>query len=443
MDKLDNTDSENIDIRKVLVIAYYFPPMGLSGVQRTLKFVKYLPKYGWSPIVLTTGATNYYAFDDTLLEDLNYENDDDKKRLISIYRTDKDPLNPRNNKENKVVKYPNNRFAKMRQMATQSIFIPDSRILWKKYAVELGSKIIEENPDIKIIFATAPPFTDFLVANELSKKYGIPFVVDYRDLWLDNPHYFYPTPFHKQKARNMEKIILNRASKIIVITRSMKEKLISRYRFLSHNDIAIVSHGYDLEDFALFASVKPAPKKLVITHSGLFPDTRTPKYFLKALSLFLEQHPDARHKIEARFVGIMQEKHIKLITKAKLNDVTTIKGYLPHKEAVKNLLESDVLWMMIKNNIETPGRFFEYIGAAKPMLLCIPDGSIKQIAEESNAAFITKSNNVEEILRALNNIWDLWKSNYLPIPDANFVQKYDRFKLTKRLAREISLVAKE
>jgi len=175
----------------------------------------------------------------------------------------------------------------------------------------------------------------------------------------------------------------------------------------------------------------------------LFPDDRTPLYFFKALKKFFEEKPQARSKFEARFVGIMRKNHIKMITKYGLNDVVTVKGYLPHQESVKQLLESDVLWMMLKNNLETPGRFFEYIGAAKTMLICIPDGSIKQIAEESNAAFITKPKDVAGIVRALHSIYDLWSQNYLPLPDSSFVSQYDRKALTKRLAREISFVAKD
>ena len=444
MDNQNNTNVNLIDnsksfsnVRKILVVSYYFPPMGLSGVQRTLKFVKYLPDFDWSPLVLTTGATNYFAFDETLLSDT------EKSNLISIHRTEKDPFNFKKSKENQLLQYPSRFKQKLFRMISQSIFIPDSRIRWKKYAVELGSKIIEENPDIRLIFATAPPFTDFLVAKELSEKYNIPFVVDYRDLWLDNPQYFFPTPFHKRKAETLETSVLKQTSKVFVITRTMKEKILSRYRFLSHDDISIVPHGFDYEDFEPFVDVKPNKNKLVITHCGLFPDDRTPLYFFKALKKFFEEKPQARSKFEARFVGIMRKNHIKMITKYGLNDVVTVKGYLPHQESVKQLLESDVLWMMLKNNLETPGRFFEYIGASKTMLICIPDGSIKQIAEESNAAFITKPKDVDGIVRALHSIYDLWSQNYLPLPDSSFVSQYDRKALTKRLAREISFVAKD
>ncbi|MDR0927699.1 MAG: hypothetical protein LBO69_08045 [Ignavibacteria bacterium] len=421
------------NIRKVLVIAYYFPPLGLSGVQRTLKFVRYLPDYDWQPIVLTTGATNYYAFDETMEKEV---------AGTLIYRTEKDPINPSKNPQYKTAAYPSRFMQKTRQIITQTLLVPDSRIKWKKYAVATGSKIIEEHKDINLIFATAPPFTDFLVAKELSLRYDIPFVTDYRDLWTDNPQYFFPTPLHHRKHLNLETDVLKFSRKTFVITRAMKEKLLGSYHFLNHNDIAIVPHGYDEADFSP-RNIRPDGKKFVITHCGLFPDSRTPKYFLKALNQFLSKQPEARKFIEARFVGIMKKEHINLINRYKLSDVCKFTGYLPHKESVMQLLESDVLWMMLRNNIETPGRFYEYIGARKTMLICIPKGSISEIAEESNASLIAKPTDVADIEKKISILYDLWKQHKLPTPSVEFIQNYERKELTKRLAREISFVAKD
>ena len=430
--KNDNINEQN-NMRKVLVIAYYFPPMGLSGVQRTLKFVKYLPEYEWQPIVLTTGITKYYAFDDTLLEEL--------KDTI-IYRTEKDPFNTKSkkNKTNTTIKFPTPIKQKLGRLLLQSILIPDSRKRWKKYAIELGEKIIAEHPDIKLIYATAPPFTDFIVAKELSKKYNIPFVVDYRDLWADNPQYFFPTPFHKRKHISLEADIQKNMSKAFVITRQMKEKIISRYRFIRHQDICIIPHGFDKEDFN-DANVQQNHNKLIITHSGIFPDDRTPKHFLKAVSKFLNSNPSAKNKIELRFIGLLQIKYIKLINKYKLDAITNITGYLPHLEAVKQIMSSDILWLMLNNNIETPGKFFEYIGTKKPLLLMLPDCAIKQIAEDYQASFIAPPKDINKIAEKLQTIYSLWEQRKLPIADDEYIKQFDRKHLTSILAREMAFVS--
>lgn len=189
----------------------------------------------------------------------------------------------------------------------------------------------------------------------------------------------------------------------------MKEKLLERYNFLSYQDICVIPHGFDAEDFSttLIRSTSHTSRKLVITHCGLFPDDRTPKHFLKAMAKFLKLVPDAKKQIELRFVGIMRKKHVKLIKRYKLDTVSVLTGYLPHLEAVTHIKESNVLWMMIYNSIETPGRLFEYIGSGKPLLLLLPDGALKQIGLEYKASFISSPTNVVDITQNLHKIYNL------------------------------------
>ena len=159
--------------------------MGMGGVQRTAKFVKFMPEFGWEPVVLTVTPKLYLAKDDCLLEELS-------KKNIKIYRTGE----AENDNGQKVVNFKNDSNRKFLSNLSQTFLIPDSKILWKKKALALADKIFNEN-DIELIFATAPPYTDFLIACELKKKYNIPVVTDYRDSCVDCPNNFYLTPFHK------------------------------------------------------------------------------------------------------------------------------------------------------------------------------------------------------------------------------------------------------
>ncbi len=429
---------------KVLIIAYYFPPMGLSGVQRTLKFVKYLPQYDWQPIVLTTSDPVYYAFDESLNLDIDYEN-------TLIYRTEKDPTqrykpkkkektNSQTGGEKRTIEYPSRFKEKVRKRILQTIFQPDSRILWLKHAVKLGRKIMQEH-QIDAIYATAPPFTDFLAAKQLSEEFNIPFIVDYRDLWVDNAYYIYTTPFHKQKAINMEKSVLNLADKALVTGRFMKEQLIKRYSLLGHNDISIIPHGYDSEDFEpFFDKISPNPEKFTLTHQGLFPDDLTPKYFLQAVLKFLSKNPQAKKYLELRFAGLMRKKHIKLIKKLGLEDITDLQGYIPHTEAVKNLLSSDVLWFMIPNNIATPSRLYEYIGSLRPMIIQCPEGNIRDAAEGTGAAITTEHDDINRITEAIEEFYIKWQNGKLPKTPVEYAKQFDRKILTKDLARELNLL---
>lgn len=415
--------------RNVLVIAYYFPPMGLSGVQRTVKFVKYLPEFGWKPFVLTSSPNRYFAFDDSLLDEL-------KDRNIEIFRT-----YPKKEQkaEYKVQKFPNYTFQKIGRIITQSIYQPDRFIKWKKSAVELGEKIISKNK-IDAIFATAPPFTDFLVALELAGKYKIPFLMDYRDVWVDNPFHYYLTPFHKSYSINLEENLLKKTKKAIVTNRFSKELILKRYRFISHDDVVIIPHGFDPDDFNDI-EVKPDSNYFTITHSGLFQDDRNPKYFLKAVSQFLKKNPSAEKKLKLRFIGLMRKSHQKLLKKYNLQTITTLTGNLSHKEAVRNLLESDLLWLVINDVYRSPGKLFEYFGASKPILICAPDGIMRKIALESKAAIGVDPKDVNEIEKAISTFYNLWTKNTLPRPSPEFIEQFNRKKLTQDLARELELVS--
>lgn len=410
--------------RKVLVIAYYFPPMGLSGVQRTLKFVKYLPKYGWHPIVLTTGNLDYYAYDETLIEELGEQN-------ITIVRT------PGKDKVAKTRPFPNQFIHKLGRMFYDSFYIPDSKSGWKKQAIKTANEIIEQH-DIQAIFATAPPFTDFLIANDLSRKHDIPFLADYRDTWVDNPFKYYPTPIHKNRNLKLEQMILSHAQKSFVTTRFAKELLLRRYRFVSHEDILILPHGYDSEDFA-DVSRERSDDKFVITHSGLFQDDRTPKYFLKAFAQFISSNKQAKEVTKLRFVGLMRPSHIKMVNKYKLHDNVELTGYVTHKESIRHILDSDVLWLMMNDTYRSPGKLYEYFGARKPIFINAPSGPMTKLVSDSGAGFVTEPDNVKAIAKQLAELFELWLSGKLPIPDEKFISNYDRSKITNDLARELSL----
>lgn len=419
---------------KVLVIAYYFPPMGLSGVQRTLKFVKYLPENNWEPIVLTTADPVYYAFDETLLNDIN-------GKEITVFRTPKDPTQivrkVKSKKKDDLIAYPSRFKEKIRKAVSQTLFQPDSRIRWRKYAMDLGRQILRDY-DIDIIYATAPPFTDFLVALELAKEFKKPFVLDYRDLWLDNAYYYYTTPFHRNYAEKLETRVLNSAEKSIVTSRGMKEKLIKRYPFLSFNDVSIIPHGFDSEDFQGLAPAERESDKFILTHCGLFPDDLTPEYFLRGAAQFLEKNPDAKRYLELRFVGLMRKKYFKLIKKLGLEENVKTLGYLPHRESLSHLIGSDVLWMMLPNDVATPSRLYEYIGSRKPIIICSPKGFVRQTALDSGAAQATEAKDVQAIAVAIEHYFRLWLKNSLPKIPVEYAAKFDRKYLTTLLAKELN-----
>lgn len=399
--------------QKVLVIAYYFPPMGLSGVQRTLKFVKYLPEFGWQPTVLTTNSGSYYAYDDTLLSELSEE--------INIVRTD--------DKKRKNIKYPSTTIQKVGRFVNGLFRQPDSKIGWKKKAIELASKVIEEErPDV--IFSTAPPFTSHLVASELSEKYDIPMVLDYRDQWYGNPFNSMPTIFHKHYNKKLEESVLYKSKKIIVISREQKEKLLKTYNLLKHNDISIVSHGYDRKDFENITINRPKDK-FIITHSGLFQDNRNPKPFFTAFKKLAEEKGN---NVQLRLVGLMRKNHLRLIKSLKIETYVELVGNVSHSKAVEYLLNSDVLWILQNDGVRTPGKLYEYFGAKKPIIATMPKSYMRDLAVDSGIALTADPADKEDIYKALSTYYELWANGALPEGNDDFVAQFDRRELTRNLS---------
>lgn len=423
---------------KVLVISYYFPPMGLSGVQRIFKFVRYMKNYNWEPTVITTGSTGYFAHDNSLLKEC-------EEADIRVIRTEAlDPYSLMAN--HKTMNMPREWIRKLLSRVSKTIFIPDNKIFWSSKAYKIAKDLLtKENFDI--IFVSIPPFSTFSMAAKLSKEFDISLFVDYRDLWTSNQFSFNLTPYHSFMHKRMEYKALKIADKVITINRRIKEKLLSTFNFLTFEDVIILPQGYDEEDFA---SVKPEPKlnnKLRLTYAGIFYEFITPKYFLKAFKELIRERPDVTENIELNFIGHLRKENQKLIKKLGLQPYVKDYGYLDHSETLKKIVSSDVLWMMIgrgKNadSIST-GKLYEYFGSRKPIIACVPNGAAKLAAQEYGAAFITEPDNIDQIKDTILKVHSLYKSNCLPEANNEFVEKHRRDFLTEQLTKNFQFYLKE
>lgn len=411
--------------------------MGMGGVQRTAKFVKYLPLYGWKPHVLTISPKAYLAKDECLLQELENEN-------ISIYRTSGNESDNCSH-NTKVVKFKNDSTRKFLSNFSQTFLIPDSKIFWKPKAVKLGREIIEKE-NIELIYATAPPYTDFLIAYELKKISGLPVVLDYRDSWLDCPNNFYPTPYHKHLHCKRERRVLQSTDRIVSINPRIKELIIEKYPFKTVDDITVIPQGFDSEDFEKLSGNTEPRKKLRFTYAGSFLNYYTPEYFLNALSQFLKRKPEARENIEALFIGTIDKTQQLLIQQYKLNDIVKVLGYIPHTKCIAYLLNSDILWMMInrthRSDLHSTGKLYEYLGSKKPILACIPDGVARNSLRDYGAVKICEPDDVNCISKAIEEFYDMYKTNSLPAGSEHVINKYERKYLTGLLADVFNSVYK-
>jgi len=425
----------------VLILAYYFPPMGLSGVQRIAKFVKYLPDFGWRPTVIATGPTAYYAHDDSLLHEL-------EERDIQIIRTEGTDPNSLL-KDKGTVKMPRERLRKMGSNMSNLIFVPDNKRGWAKRAIQTAREVIKTQ-EIDMIFVSGPPWSTMMAGAQLSAETGIPLVLDYRDLWLGNQFHWYPTPWHKRKHKKLEHQTLRHAAKVTVTNRKIKERLINTYPHLEFGDVIILPHGYDPADLRTENGERRAEsertagassqRKFKLTYAGIFYDMVTPTYFFKAVKRIRKEHPDI--PLELHFAGLLRDEYRKKAKRWKLDDIIVDHGYLPHNETVALLKESNALWMMVGNmkSAETvsSGKLYEYFGTRKPILASVPEGALRKDAERYGAAWITEPDDVKGIANAILDMYDRWSKGALPLPDNDVVESFDRRKLTGELARVLS-----
>jgi glycosyltransferase involved in cell wall biosynthesis len=422
---------------KVLVIAYYFPPMGLSGVQRTLKFVKYMKNYDWDPTVLTVGKTGYYAHDMALLNEAeNFH--------INIVRVEGKDINSKLGKRG-TLRMPPEFIRKSLSRISNTIFIPDNKKGWARKAIKTARELLRKEK-FNLIFVSAPPFSAINMAVKLKKEFNLPLVIDYRDLWLGNQFAFYPTPFHKYLHKRMEYKALKAADRITATNRKMKEKILNNYKFLTFEDIFIISHGYDPADFENIVLEKKENNKMWLTYSGIFYEFITPKFFLQAFKKLTMERPDVASNIELHFIGFLRGENRRLIRRLHLQEYIKEYGYLNHTDSLIKVMSSDVLWLMVGygRNVDThsSGKLYEYFGTKKPIIASLPDGALKSAVEDYKAGFITAPNDVEGIKNTLLRVYELYKKNKLPLPDEEYVQKHRRDFLTEQLTKQFQFLVK-
>ncbi len=423
---------------KVLVIAYHFPPMGLSASHRTLKFVKYMPKYNWEPTVLTAGDEGFFAVDNSSLKEVEElgirvirTESKNSKSLLSGYGT---------------ATIPTEFFRNLAAKISKTIFVPDNKKAWAEKAYVKAKELIE-NEKFDAIYVSIPPYSSFVMAAKLKKEYDIPLFVDYRDLWFKNPFSFYPTPMHRIKHKKLEYESLRAAEKVNTVNRKIKEHLLLRYGFLNFDDVLIISNGFDREEFSKIEPLPRTDKKLWITYAGRFFENVTPRYLILAFKQLSIERPDITQNIELHFVSNIGKSCRKLVTKLGLNDFVREYGYIDHKETLRKVISSDILWLMVGKSLNddtiSTGKLFEYIAAGKPVLGCVPEGAAMAALKEYGASFIVKPDNVDEIKSALIKIHDQFKNGNLPKPNMDFVNRHDSEMLTEQLVKQFQFFLRD
>jgi len=373
-------------MQKVLILTYYWPPSSGAGVQRWLKFSKYLPAFGWEPVILTVDPeyASYPATDKTLGKDVSDG--------IVIYRTSATDYFRFYRKDK--TKVPTAGFAtsgeaglisKVLRFVRGNFFIPDPRRGWNKYAFRKACELIESE-NIKHIITTSPPHSTQLVGMKLKKRYpGIRWIADLRDPWTDIYYYsmFYHTLPARLIDRRLERNVLGSADRIITVGKTLKNLFISKLPSIKEK-ISVITNGFDEDDFSGITST--IPDKLTITYTGTLSDSYPLKGFLDAVEAFLGEG----NEIKLRFVGMVSKRQKDLIVSEIGNESVEFIPYVDHIAAIRYMHETSALLLIIPEHQSSKciltGKLFEYIATGKPVISIGPvDGDAAEIIEATSS----------------------------------------------------------
>ena len=410
----------------VVLVAYYFPPLGGSGVQRVAKWVKYLPQYGWDVTVLTVEAGAYIAFDESLLDEVCNAG-------VNIVRTRTlDPTTSR--KGNRAVRRLSERKRKLLTWLTGFFFLPDNKRGWRGKARSAFNLVTERGP-VDVVLSSAPPYTALMVGDELADYLGVPHVVDYRDDWVGNPRHRYPTTFHKRWHIRKEGDILGRSALVLAINESIASLIRTRNPNVS---VEVLPQGYDPDDFSTGQTNRRSDSSVRIVYTGMFYDAQQPDSMLEAVNDLLKAQPSLRSRIELRFVGLFPEEKTGLISRYDLEDVVTLTGYKNHEETVAELRQADLLWMIVGHqpggDMISTGKLFEYMGSGRPILALAPEGEVRVALQGYGAAWMVDPADVHDISRKLGELVRRALDDDLPLGTDEWIARYDRRKTTGILA---------
>ena len=428
---------------KLLLVTYYWPPGGGAGVQRSLKFAKYLPAFGIMPVVLTVDENKaFYPFlDRSLLKDISPE--------LRVVKTQKTELLRRFSNLFPKVEVPQAGFAgndkqsagsKIKRFVRGNLFIPDARAGWVKPAYHEAVRLLEEE-GIDTYQISSPPHSSQLLGLKLKKRFPHKkWIADLRDPWTDI--YFYKdllhTPLAKAIDARYERRVLEQADEIIVVSESIKRLFAAKLPGIE-SKIHVIPNGYDADDFRLPSH--PPQDEFLVTYTGTLADSYEPEIIFEALR-DLAAEEGAHFPVRLLFVGKLPDSVKQQAQAYGMEQRIRHVDYVPHEEAVKYLLDTTALLLVIPRTAEEKGiltgKLFEYLAARKPIIaIGPPDGDAARIIAECEAGQTFSRDQKAELTDYLRAKINRWRQN----PDldlaGNRAGRYAREQLTGELARII------
>ena len=438
-------------MKRVLIISYYWPPTGGSGVQRWVKFSKYLPSEGWQPVVYTPENPEQLAVDASLEADVPAEAEIIKTHITEPYELYKKFLRKSGHSKEAVEVNPvnaqNKSFAQKAAMWVRgNFFRPDPRCLWIRPSVKFLKKYLEEHP-VDLIVSTGPPQSMHLIGRELAKATGLPWIADFRDPWT---RIFYFKHLSMTRAterwhKKMEKKVLDDATVVVAVSPLVQQE----FQAMTQTPVELITNGFDECDYlwnedasqeerCRMAAGGPE-KDFVITHTGLFAADGNPTTLWEVLAEKCTKDEDFKKLLKIRLVGKTDDVILQSISDNSLTDNLIDLGYQPHSVAVEEQRNASLLILPLRKEPEykavLPGKLFEYLASWRPVLgIGQPDGAMSMVLNTTKTGVVLNWDDKASISRFIDLCWKNHLAGNLTVDDAD-ISQFTRRNLTRKMAQ--------
>lgn len=426
---MPNPDSS----KKVLIITYYWPPAGGPGVQRWLKFVKYLPDFGIQPVVYVPENPTYPIVDKGLESEISDKGIILKNKIFEPYQL-AGIFSKKNTRKISSGIIPAVRkqsvLERLLLWVRGNLFIPDARFLWVRPSVKFLKKYLAEN-QIDTIITSGPPHSLHLIGLQLKKDLDVKWFADFRDPWTTIGYHkaLKLSAFAQKKHKQLESRVLNAADTIIVTSKTTK----AEFEVLTSKPIAVITNGYDVEKVAR----QPLDEKFTLAHIGSFLSDRNPQVLWEVLREMKTENEGFAHDFELKLIGKVSQEILDAINQFGLAEFVNNLGYVSHDEAVVHQRKSQLLLLVEIDAPETksiiPGKVFEYMAAERPIVAIGPEGSdFAEIITATNSGTFFTYAEKERLKKAISDYYQLYKTQQLKVFPVG-LQQYSRKSLTEKL----------
>lgn len=470
-------------MKRVLIITYYWPPSGGSGVQRWLKLSKYLLRFGWQPVIYTPSNPEANSVDESLLKDIAPEVEVLKRRITEPYALYKLLSGKKKTSRIKANAIESSNSKGVASFIRGNLFIPDPRCWWIKPSVRFLKKWLSENK-VDAIISTGPPHSMHLIARELHRKTGIPWIADFRDPWTRLFYFKHLnlTNWAKKKHRALELSVLSDASKVTVVTFKMQVDYMRDLKNICGIVNAVckvecIENGYDPADFdnntnsALKEEVERIAEitkgKFVVGHTGLLTDSANPPEFWKALGELAAENKEFADKLQIVVAGQTDAQAKECFKQNGLDKYVIDLGYVPHPRAIALQKRADILLLPLRKEPEAAGiltgKLFEYLASASPIIafgskrcelekilketgagvLFEYEDSTRGAKDTENAKWGEYAPPIEKktVKDRIKDIWYIYYKNGSHFDKATNISKYSRITQAEAFARLLNEIS--